>query len=115
MAAELNKRMSRKTYLVTYSQADESKFPTRQSFADAVVEGFSQGKSKQHVVQWVCSKEEHQDTGFHYHLAIKLSGNKCWMPTKRYLIKKHGIVVHFAKKKHHDYYSAYRYVTKEDG
>ena len=47
----------RLVYIVTYSRADTTKFPTRQSFADAVVEawrvsGFS-------VQRWVVSLEAH--------------------------------------------------------
>ena len=38
---ELGPRQSRQVYLVTYSQADRTKFPTRHSFAEAVVASFS--------------------------------------------------------------------------
>ena len=37
---ELGPRQSRQVYLVTYSQADRTKFPTRHSFAEAVVASF---------------------------------------------------------------------------
>ncbi len=42
-ADELAARANRKCYLVTYSNADLCKFPTRQSFANAVLQAFSQG------------------------------------------------------------------------
>ena len=38
---ELGPRQSRQVYLVTYSQADRTKFPTRHSLAEAVVASFS--------------------------------------------------------------------------
>ena len=38
--ASLNSRQSRRVYLLTYSQADESIFPTRKSFATDVEKVF---------------------------------------------------------------------------
>ena len=114
--SELNSRAGRRSYIVMYSQADRIKFPTRQSFADAIVDAFSQGSSKAAVKNWVCCEEQHQveQGGFHFHMAILLSGNKRWLAAKRFLLHAHGISVHFADKMHHNYYSAYKYVTKED-
>ena len=43
---ELDCRVARKTYLITYSRADKGQFTSKQLFAYAVVEVFSQGKSK---------------------------------------------------------------------
>ena len=40
-AKELDSRSIRKVYLITYSKADLIKFPTRRSFADAVIALFS--------------------------------------------------------------------------
>ena len=112
---ELDPRVSKKSYIITYSQADAQKFPTRQSFADAVLEVFSKGKSKVAVKQWVCCIEKHQLSGFHYHMAILFSGNKRWLSAKKFLMERYGISVHFSDEEHYNYYSAYRYVTKEDG
>ena len=39
--AGLNSRDLRRVYLITYSQADVDKFPTRASFAEAVIAAFS--------------------------------------------------------------------------
>ena len=58
--SELNSRAARQSYIVMYSQADRIKFPTRQSFADAIVDAFSQGSSKAAVKNWVCCEEQHQ-------------------------------------------------------
>ena len=97
--------------MVTYSQADITKFPTREQFARAVVNSFSTGTAN--VVQWVCCREEHNEKGQHYHLAIKLDRNQRWMKSKRYLQDEHGISVHYSNR-HHNYYSAWLYVTKSD-
>ena len=98
-------------YLVTYSQADVAKFPTREVFARAIVESFSVGTAK--VVLWVSCREKHRKGGDHYHLAIKLDRNQRWMMSKRYLQRTYGITVHYSSR-HHNYYSAWLYVTKFD-
>ena len=107
----LTERQFRSVYLVTYSQADMAKFPTREVFARAIVESFSTGTAK--VVQWVCCREKHRKGGDHYHLAIKLDRNQRWMMSKRYLQRTYGITVHYSNR-HHNYYSAWLYVTKSD-
>ena len=61
----------RRVYLITYSQADTTKVPSRQRFAEIVVEAFElRGAS---VVQWACCKKPHRAEGIHFHMAIKLS------------------------------------------
>ena len=62
---------------------------------------------------WVCSIEEHEDGGKHYHMALKLSEQKRWRGAQEFLRNKHEIAVHFSAV-HDNYYSAYRYTTKED-
>ena len=64
----------RSVYLLTYSQADLSIFPDRQSFTDAVCEAVSNCKGpkpKSKVVQWSCCQENHKKGGKHYHMALK--------------------------------------------
>ena len=109
---ELSTRQVRQVYLVTYSQADTSKFPMRKLFAEAVVLSFSRGMTTS-VVHWCCSQERHERSGVHYHLAIKLTKNQRWLPAKKFLQDKYGISVHFSNV-HKNYYTAWRYVTKED-
>ncbi len=104
---------------LSHSQADIKKFPTRQSFANVVLEGFSQGNLKVVLQYWVCCLERHQESpGVHYHMAVVFSGKEHWLSAKQFLLKNNSISAHFADKKHHDYYqyvSAYhQYVTKED-
>ena len=102
---------SRSVYLITYSQADKAVFPTREDFALGVEKSFSTGKSK--VVQWCCSEEEHRNKGKHYHIVVKLTQNQRWLTSKRFLMENYGVSVHYSSA-HHDYYSAWRYVTKSD-
>ena len=79
---ELDPRQARRTYLVTYSQADLTKFPTRESFADCVTAEFvNKAKGYQHtittpVTHYACAMEEHENGGKHYHLVLKLSAPK---------------------------------------
>ena len=69
-------KSNRRTYLVTYSQADLVKFPSRQSFGEAVEAAFNAGSGKVGVNYWACCKENHETAGQHYHESIKLSGPK---------------------------------------
>eukprot|EP00794_Sanderia_malayensis_P001976 gene1976-2245_t len=115
---ELHYRTVRRTYLLTYSQADLSKFSTRESFADAVIASFenevTSTKSKAVIQNCVCSKELHPVTGgSHYHMAIKLSSQKRWKSAKSYLLSKYGASVHFSSH-HDDYHSRYKYAAKEE-
>ena len=108
---EINARAVRKVYLITYSQADEARFPTRQSFVDAVVHSFYDTPAK--IIQWCCSMERHLNSGIHYHMAVKLDKNQRWLSSKRFLLERCGISVHFSAI-HANYFSAWQYVTKED-
>ncbi|CAB4028504.1 Hypothetical predicted protein [Paramuricea clavata] len=49
----------------------------------------------------------------HYHIVVKLTQNQRWLTSKRFLIENYGVSVHNSSA-HHDYYSAWRYVTKSD-
>ena len=78
---EIGRRDLRRVYLITYSQADVNKLPTRHSFADAVLAAFAETN----VMHWCCSKEHHQKSGVHYHMSVKLS--KCLVACKEILIR----------------------------
>ena len=106
-----NTRNARRTYLVTYSQADLVKFPNRKSFGDAVCTQFNKGTVN--VFHWACSLEPHTNGGEHYHVSLKLSGPKRWKCVKDNIKKTYRIVVNFSDK-HDNYYSAYKYVCKSD-
>ena len=111
----LDPREIRRCYLITYSKVDKSKFPTKESFAEAVVESFAVGKSKAKLVHWVCVREEHAEGGFHYHMAVKFSEGKRWKKAKKHLQTKYGISINFTEsEKYYNYYSAYKYLIIED-
>ena len=65
---ELHQRAVRFIYVVTYSQADMTKFPTHESFANEVVIYFQ--STKVNVLQWVCCIEEHESNGQYFHLTL---------------------------------------------
>lgn len=88
----LGARDIRQVYLVTYSQADLVKFPSRKEFANALVLAFG----KDNVIQWCCCIEDHEDGGKHYHVAIKLERKQRWLKTKRFLLDHYNISVHFS-------------------
>ena len=92
----------RSVYLVTYSQADKDKVEGKQEFAAMVTEEFQDCQ----VLQWVCCKENHEDGGEHYHLAVKLDRVKRWKMVRHRIAEKYGINVHFSGR-HNNYYSAY--------
>ena len=58
-------RVNRRTYLIIYSKADLSKFPSRENFREAVVEGFNYGPGKVKVEYWACCLEQHENTNGH--------------------------------------------------
>ena len=108
---QMNARNVRQIYLITYSMVDTERFPTRSSFAEAVVQSFADTPAK--VLQWCCCLEQHVQSGVHFHMAMKLDKNQRWLPSKRYLLERCGISVHFSDT-HENYFSAWKYVTKED-
>ena len=57
---------------VTYFQADESTFFTRESFGKMLEVEFSTGASVAKVDYWACCREEHENDEFHYHCTLKL-------------------------------------------
>jgi hypothetical protein len=93
-----------------YSQADVAKFSSRTEFANAVVLGFGRNNN---VIQWCCCLEDHEDGGKHYHLAIKLEKKQRWINVKKFLLQTYNISIHFSSV-HHNYFSAWQYVTKSD-
>ena len=55
---EIHQRAVRSVVLATYSEADMTKFPTRESFANEVVKYFQ--TTKVNFLHWVCCTEEHE-------------------------------------------------------
>lgn len=114
MMAELNVKSVRSVYLITYSQADLDIAPTRQAFADMVINTFI-NKTPATPIQWTCSQEYHQDGGVHYHLALKLDRQQRWLSVRNALEREHQVKVNFSDR-HDNYYSAfcYTYNTPSD-
>ena len=109
---ELGARVVRQVYLITYSQANIELVPTRQRFADLVLEAFNFGRVQ--PLHWAVCQEPHIHGGFHYHMALCLSSNMRWGPAKRALANQ-GINVHFQDNPTVDnYVGAYIYVCKSD-
>ena len=106
---------ARLVYLITYSRADISLVPTRETFAMLILHAFENGdpSSPCNVVQWVCSKEPHSDNGIHYHMAVKLQSRRRWLKYRNFPDSNHNLKVNFSGV-HVNYYSVWHYVTKND-
>ena len=122
--AALKNSDQRIVYLVTYSRADTRKFPTRQAFAEAVLNAWAHN-SVVRILHWVVSLEAHAETSAdtdtespamnqHHHMALKLCKKSRWLQVRNFIDREYGIQVHFSDNQN-TYYGAYRYVTKEDG
>ena len=109
---ELSKKLVRKTYLITYSRANESICPDRETFSQLVLKSFQQGKSSAKIIQWAVCMEPHNTKGIHYHMCIKFDRNQRWCQSREYL-KSKNVNVHFSEN-HANYIAAYRYVCKSD-
>ena len=58
--------------------------------------------------------EEHPESGGSYfQMALKLNRNKRWLSSKRFLLERCGISVNISDI-HRNYFSAWKYVTKQD-
>ena len=87
-AAAMSPCVGRRQYLVTYSQADESKFSILESFGKLLEAEFNAATSVVKVGYWACSRGEHQNDGFHYRCALKLIDCKKWLPVKNRIAEK---------------------------
>ena len=110
---ELKDNGTRLTFLVTYSQADLNRVPSKQVFADLVVKAFKETGGASQPLHWACCQETHADGNSHYHLIIKVSQARRWRNVKQAL-EMEDIVVHFAADGQGTYKAGYEYVCKED-
>lgn len=107
----LEKNDPHRVYLVTLSQLDESKFPTRESFGQACVGAFGGNK----VLYFACGRENHKETGEHYHVSLRLNSSQRWLYAKQHLMDTFNVVANFAESpKDAMYAGAYRYAAKHD-
>ena len=105
-------RDTKRTYLLTYSQADLARVPTTDFFAGIVLEALEQGKSTAQLIKWAACREPHADGGKHYHLIMQLSKPRKWSPLFQYIKDKWGFNVNFQYTTQ-GYLRGYRYVIKE--
>ena len=112
LTMSLDERQQRRAYLITYSQSDVERFPTRESFSTVVVDAFK-ANSIANILQWACCCENHETGGIHYHLALKLDKPRRWKAIKDAISNKHNIVLHFSDQ-HIGYNVAYKYICKSD-
>ena len=119
--ASLGVRQQKIVYLITYSRVDFTKTASKDKFAEAVVESWEKCGIK--LAFWVVAMEKHANAGsscesseasdYHFHMAIKLQRRGRWLMVRNILDDVHGLKVNFSSN-HNTYYSAYKYVTKED-
>ena len=118
----LENSRQRMVYLITYSRADTTKFSTRESFSCAIIEAWQHFAIR--ITHWVACIEAHSNNNdcasgeepmnwYHFHMVIRLSKRARWLQVRNYLDETFGIQVNFSDN-HNSYYSASRYVTKED-
>ena len=116
--ANLRSRQQRLVYLITYSRADPQKVPSREAFGAIIVNAFEQ-LCVARVEYWVVSEEKHHDNEetsefpTHFHMAVKLTTRARWSRVRSHLQSTFNIQVNFSSN-HNTYYSAFKYVTKED-
>ena len=76
MSSSLNEclgvRQVREIYLITYSQVNADLFTTRESFVNIVIVCEAFTACNVGVLQWLCAKENNEQSGFHFHMTVKL-------------------------------------------
>ena len=76
MSSSLNEclgvRQVREMYLITYSQVNADLFTTRESFVNIVIVCEAFTACNVDVLQWLCAKENNEQSGFHFHMTVKL-------------------------------------------
>ena len=111
---QLTENQQKRTHLVTWSQAVDSKLPNknepRSSFASLVVGFFAEQSCN--ALHWSCCRELHECGGHHYHLAIEFSKKTRWLQVANKL-RERDINVNFQSFQS-TYKDAFQYVTKED-
>ena len=68
----LGVRQVREIYLITYSQVNADLFTTRESFVNIVIVCEAFTACNVDVLQWLCAKENKEQSGFHFHMTVKL-------------------------------------------
>ena len=113
LSLDTNINEGRRVFIITYSQADERKFSSRQEFGHACVAACGGGSC---VNYFAVGREPHAEGGFHYHVSILCTKMVRWKKPWKYLRETHGITVNVstAPVERQFYDGAYAYVTKWD-
>ena len=90
-------KLVNKTYLTTYSRANESICPDRQNFLRLILESFQNSKSSAKVLQWAVWREPHKSKGINYHVCINFDLNQRWGCSKQHLLAAHKVSIHFSE------------------
>ena len=102
-AAKTGSPSHRSVYLITFSQCDSSEL-SRVQFAELIVKAWHKClRSK--IIQWVASLEAHENSGNHFHMAIKLSSPARWLKVRNFVDDRYGIKLNFSNS-HTNYYTA---------
>ena len=109
---ELDEKVNRTNFLITYSQANLDLVPSKQVFADFVLNAFKTAGGKAQPIHWAVCQETHADQNVHYHMVVGLSQARRWIKVKEALLFE-GIVAHFADGLA-TYSAGYHYIHKED-
>ena len=79
--------------------------------SSAIVKSFESAITSA-LIQWACCVEQHKNGSYYFHMAVLLARAQRWIRVKQRIQEDYDIVVNFSD--HPGYYSAYRYVVKED-
>ena len=102
----------RRVYLITYSQANTTRFQDRKDFAKFVAAAFNNTGGSVKVQYLAVCKEPHANGGEHYHCSLKLTGTRRWSVPYKWMVN-NGVIVDISDQ--HEYYvNCFRYVCKED-
>lgn len=116
--ASLDHSRQRIVYLIAYSRADTTKFPSKEGFSSPVVEAWQHFGIR--VIQWVTCIEAHnnnnewrRDESISLPYGLKTSKAGEMASSTKLLGQEVCVQVNFSDN-HNLYYTAYQYVTKED-
>ena len=59
-------------FFAVYSQVNADLFTTRESFVNIVIVCEAFTACNVDVLQWLCAKENNEQSGFHFHMTVKL-------------------------------------------
>ena len=66
-------------------------------------------------ITMVVSLEAHENSGNHFHMAIKLSSPARWLKVRKFVDDKYGIKLNFSDSHMNYYYTAYEFVDDKYG